>query len=353
MHGSLHLKNGFNARERVQLEGAVIDGSLDCRGGSVFVGSFGRPSEPVALEARGIHVGGRVRLKDFDPKQEGNFRNLKNPSKFKSDGIVRFSGATIGDDLEFVGAEFTSSNTTGLQAPGATIKGTLWLQSLSCAPIDLTGATVGVLKIDDDGKGQWPKNGDLQIDGLTYTRMISNSDAATSKWLDEMPDKPFRPQPYRQFADVLVKSGNESMAEKTLIQMEDERRANGNLSHWGTFSSWFLRETLLYGYGPYRILLLFLLVPLGSLFVWIAKPKGLMLPTDTSSPRPLNELSPFWYSLNVFLPIINLNQEKHWWPKVDNCGGTLLRIYLWIEILAGWFVGTLFLAALTGLIRKP
>jgi hypothetical protein len=41
-------------------------------------------------------------------------------------------------------------------------------------------------------------------------------------------------------------------------------------------------------------------------------------------------------SLDVFLPFVNLHQEQH----------------LWAQIIAGWLLSAIFLAAVTGLIRN-
>ena len=69
------------------------------------------------------------------------------------------------------------------------------------------------------------------------------------------------------------------------------------------------------------------------------------------------------YSLDVFVPLIDLHQAKHWMlnanpgPKLLSIKGftlhtgVLLRIYLWIHITLGWVITMLLVSGLTGLIR--
>ena len=69
------------------------------------------------------------------------------------------------------------------------------------------------------------------------------------------------------------------------------------------------------------------------------------------------------YSLDVFVPLIDLQQAKYWLPNASrgpkllsikefalHTGG-LLRLYLWVHITMGWAITMLLVAGLTGLIR--
>ena len=76
---------------------------------------------------------------------------------------------------------------------------------------------------------------------------------------------------------------------------------------------------------------------------------------------------PWVYSLDTFLPIVDLHQEGRWLPNrgggdlvtafcpdryVGITWGELLYMWFWLEILLGWLLTTLALAGLTGLIRR-
>jgi hypothetical protein len=57
-------------------------------------------------------------------------------------------------------------------------------------------------------------------------------------------------------------------------------------------------------------------------------------------------------------------QEHYWWPDdaaTGNCSilgyrlrvhGSVLRYYLWLQIIAGWLLSAIFIASVTGLLRN-
>ena len=71
--------------------------------------------------------------------------------------------------------------------------------------------------------------------------------------------------------------------------------------------------------------------------------KSASSPAEVSYPP----FCPFLYSLDVFVPLLQLHQTKYWLP-----GSWLLWSYFALHSLAGWVLTALFLAALTGLLRK-
>lgn len=85
------------------------------------------------------------------------------------------------------------------------------------------------------------------------------------------------------------------------------------------------------------------------------------VPATAPSPTPLGKqscdgsypcLNPFIYSLDAFLPIIELHQEKYWLPDPSRPGGRYVLWYLWFHICMGWLFTSLLAAALTGLVKK-
>ena len=63
-------------------------------------------------------------------------------------------------------------------------------------------------------------------------------------------------------------------------------------------------------------------------------------------------LQPVLYSLDAFLPIVDLHQEKYWLPDSSKKMGWLFQAYLWLHISFGWILSTVFVAGLTGLVKK-
>jgi len=109
-------------------------------------------------------------------------------------------------------------------------------------------------------------------------------------------------------------------------------------------------------------------VLLGWVVVRIAKTASVMRPTfpenvPADSPRRYERLYPLLYSLDVFLPFVNLHQEHYWWPDAEasgrcrvlsatvSCRGSFVLYYLWAQIIAGWILSAIFVAGVTGLIR--
>jgi hypothetical protein len=75
---------------------------------------------------------------------------------------------------------------------------------------------------------------------------------------------------------------------------------------------------------------------------------------------------PFAYSLNAFLPVVDLGQEAAWRPKQQPFSpvplktllnfitdpGSFVQLLIWVETLLGWLAGLLLVAVVSGLARK-
>ena len=74
--------------------------------------------------------------------------------------------------------------------------------------------------------------------------------------------------------------------------------------------------------------------------------------------------SGFAYSLDAFLPVVNLAQAENWSPDPSRSytanvskfnvevSGAMIRFYLWIHILSGWTLCTLLVVALARVFNK-
>jgi hypothetical protein len=187
------------------------------------------------------------------------------------------------------------------------------------------------------------------------------------RWLALQPPG-FHLQPYRQLAKVLCESGDEPGAIQVLVAEEDASYRQFGLL--GRFEGAFLKATIGYGYQPLRTIGWSLLVVLfGWSVVWAAKRAGVMRATwpenaPSSSEPDYGNLHPFLYSLDVFLPFVNLHQEHYWWPDSETSrqcalfgyqlrlSGSLVRHYLWLQVISGWLLSAILVAGLTGLMRS-
>ena len=83
---------------------------------------------------------------------------------------------------------------------------------------------------------------------------------------------------------------------------------------------------------------------LGTLFFGIGSYGGQLTETKEGMIPTFNA---FVYSLDTFVPLVDLHQAKYRLPT-----GPGLRLYLWIHISSGWVLTTLLVVGLTGLVRR-
>src|ERR1700752_950151 len=335
--GYVFLSWGFRAHGRVNLNSVTIGTYLFCKGGQFF--NAGQP----ALSCQFSHVKGAVSC-----------------SAFQSDGLVQFVGTTIAGGLSFIGAEFRGAAAHGVTLQNANIGGSLQWKKIVLAPnteLNLSHLKLGQLEDDEQS---WPAKGKLVLDGFSYDA-IANVPLDTRKrkvWLKshleylkrQAPDQ-FTLQPHRQLADILRKSGYEDNARDVLIDMHKARREQGGFSNSGWVWSWILQGTIGFGYRSHRTLLWALgLVILGAFLFNAGYQAGFLVPPKPDT-KLVSEFSAIGYSLDSFLPIINLHQEELWVPSGFG-GGRWIQYYYWLHICLGWALITLGVAGFTGLVRK-
>ena len=364
---NVNFRDGFSAEGEVRLVGADIGGDLTCRGGK-FHNSGGR-----ALSADGLITKDNVNLNgDFSAK-----------------GEVRLLSANIGRNLNCSGGKFHNPNMCALNVNGGKIMiGLLWQKTICEGGVNLAYARADVLA---DDSGSW-KSCKVDLDGFTYTRFANPMDAQSRiGWLAKRPDeKKFSPLPYEQAAKVLFGMGHVHDAREILLKKERLLTERGNFP-------WMWRQgrkiwDVLAGYG-YRPWLHTFLISLGimtigsGLFCW-GEQAGRIVPhqpaalvsmkyqygripaetPDETVARKFSgypEFSPILFSVDIFVPFLNLHQEpfwypapdggyQHWWGSVEDGnfsrGGWLERWY-WFQIIAGWVLTSLFLLSVTGLLR--
>ena len=337
--GGVFLSKGFRARGEVRLVGTTIGTVLQCEGGWFF--NRGKR----ALSAELIKVGAGAYF----------------GHGFRTNGMLSFLHGSIGGgELSFVDARFIGDDAdNGVELAGATIAGQLnwcWVKHSARTVLDLQGAKLGKL-LDDETS--WPAARRLLVEGLTYSAISPTDAHSRLRWLARQQPRPFHPQPYEQLAKVLRASGYEADAIRIAIGREDARRVYGGLGLWARGWSRLLKLTIGHGYKPHRALVGSLaFVLLGWYVFGAAHDLRLMVPAKSET---AGSFSPLIYSLDTFLPIVDLDQAQTWRPddraRCRRLGrelpcGLAVRWYLWVQILMGWVLTTLGVAALTGLVRK-
>ena len=270
---------------------------------------------------------------------------------------------------------------------------------LTLSNLNLTGniefevTETNTLNIEGSKFWEQEKLKEFKLDGFKYNHLLGkNLDSSTlEKWLDKMPE--FKPQPYKQLAKVLRNMGHHKEANDIMIEYNDiitEKSDNKFIKLlkriYGTTAG--------YGYKPMRVIKWMTIVwLLCSLFYWNASKVAVFAPNnplvfqkkdyyechveengtswsdvfnwekynssnnwiDSKLEGEYTTFNPFMYSLDVILPIVDLQVEKDWGQYVAMKDGTLndfTRWLMWFEILFGWIYSLILVAILSGLAKN-
>jgi sRNA-binding regulator protein Hfq len=404
VNGNVLLSDGFKANGEVRFLGAVINGNFDCKDGSfINVNKNG-----YAIVADGIDVKGNVFLiNNFNANgevrfleariggqfncQNGKFIN-KNGSAitangmdvknkvllidgFKAEGEVCFPNATIGGNFVCENSEFINKGKAAISADGITTNGGLFLRNGFKAEgrvsivgaivhghffwsdvehpertiLDMRNAKAGVLW--DDEKS-WPAKGNLILEGFVYEDIGDDApkDAKSRiEWLNRQGDERFWPGPYEQLAKVLEKMGHYEDAKKIRIEKERKMTELGDFGWWTRFWRDVLRFTIGYGYRPWRALWFIGGFILFGFMVFRSGHKAGVI--VHAGEKTYNKFNALVYSIEKFVPVVNLSMAKYWIPDASKRWGAIIRCYMWLHIIFGWILTTLLIVGLTGLVK--
>ena len=363
-NGNVYLSDGFDAKGKVQFNGARIRGNIDCQGGTFSV--------PEGLPSR-----------DFAA-----------PGEAFSEDAVSLVNAEVMGALMLAPIE-------GTTRPAAVLNGSL----------DLKSAYIRVLV---DSEATWPKpaNGHegairhvIHLDGFTYERFagVAPTQAEARKnWLKCQPaahmGHDFKPQPFEQVIKVLKNMGHPEEARRLAIERQGflvrRRLSNRDCKHGHIRAlprfMWESTVGLLIGHGYKPLRILVIMAAVGVMFGFyykLAAEKGIFAPRDAqvftqaafdkcrgrpggwttcSEVEPTfaeySQFNPWVYSFNVLLPVVDLYQEKNWVPMRKEvpieAAGYTFKVPSWgtnalvlTEVVFGWVASLLAVAAFSGLVK--
>jgi hypothetical protein len=377
---SSHLEDFEVRRSRtgaVDADTSITHRDLSFQTGDYGLISFMRANVDGTLDLSGARImdGGTVTVNLVEANVGGDAIFHEG---FTTNGTVDARLAKIGHDLSFHDVVFAGDG--GLNAERATIGGTLyWVQVKHTPKTQLDLENTRASAIWDD-EASWPAPGNLIVNGFVYGEIVGGPGDALArlKWLALQPPD-YRPQPFRQLAKVLADAGREEGATDVLIAKELALRRYGHQSRFDRAWSLMLEVTIGYGYRPLRALWwIAAFVLLGTILFGWGHRLRIITPTEEAAyrefvasgeaPPHYPVFNPLVYSLENFLPVVELHQDKYWRPnprhgargQVRRAGEPLdssslpsrfLRWYLWIHILAGWTITPLLFAGLSGLVR--
>jgi hypothetical protein len=332
IEGSVFLRNNFGCQGQVRIMGATINGNLECDG------------------ARLSNPGGTV----LNIEGTRFLRNVFLRRGFYAKGRVNLASAIIEGSLHIYG--LTNSQDLILNLRHSRI-GTLW-----------------------DDQASWPAQGNLFLDGFQYDRLSETSPLnakSRNLWLSRQRADQFLPQPFEQLAMALRAMGHNRDARLIMIE---KNRARARHADFLSQDWWWYRafgRAIGYGYRPWRAFAMSLAVIIvGAVLFATGFRNGLISPTSQRISRQLGTVATrgttfpddypvfnaFAYSLEAFTPLLKLDQTASWQPNANRGAplvilglatttGALLRYYLWAHITLGWVLTTLWIGAVSGLIK--
>lgn len=374
----------------VRVDGAWIEGGLDLVGCHV----------PRSLLLQNCTINGQLALRDATVKGirlHGSTvdgisgdrlqcdGDISLRDGFTATGEVRLTGARVGGDLTVSGARLSSGANTCLKLDGARIEGTLMLHDLVAVDGAVSLGGVRTALFTDD-LSTCDKIVELKLDGFQYQRLSKDApaDAPTRiKWL--LKQRPghliedFRAQPWEHLIQVLREMGHEEDARNIAIAKQVQLRKAGKYRALGHPLHWIYGLVAGYGFRPMRTVCWMVgLWLISAVAFQYGADKGWMGPTHplihkdkalaetcraswancAAVPPEYTTFQAYMYSLDVILPLVNLQQQNDWGPIVVTTsnqpihGGVLLRWLMWIEILFGWAASLLLVAALSNLMKQ-
>lgn len=382
--GSVFLSDDFTATGEVGLVGAQIDGDLECEGAKLDA------KEGIALSANRAVIKGDVNL----------------TGSFTSTGEVRLQGMWIDGSLSCKGAKLDGKSGVALGCDGMQVTGSFFFCGLASPVQGVSLASAKVGRLIDDA-ASWGEK--LVLDGFVYEHLAGEAptDAATRlAWIKKQSCKfiekeDFRPQPWKQLQKVLRAMGHTEDARQVGIAFEDHLRAIGRIgqtpadwqkwrrtaySHVVKAFHFSFKWLIGYGYRSLRLGAWMVGVWLFCAFVyWSAALQGVMAPSNPlvfqnmpqyesckpnwylceALPEEYTGFSPLAYSLDVLLPLVNLQQEQDWAALIPTPKGSwyqellgnwsfkhFVRLVIWFEILFGWVASLLLVAVVSGLTKR-
>ncbi|HXZ75848.1 MAG TPA: hypothetical protein VEH31_33950, partial [Streptosporangiaceae bacterium] len=144
--------------------------------------------------------------------------------------------------------------------------------------------------------------------------------------------------------------GNEDAARVIAIARQRDLRERGKLTIGAKWWNWILEQSTGYGYKLYRPLLALLgLAVIGAIIFYVAEAHGLM---QVRIAKPIPAFQPFVYSLQLVVPLVDLQETEVWLPKTGTLAGNLLMAYVWVAIAFGWLFSGALLAGIGRLWRQ-
>jgi hypothetical protein len=361
--------NGANFKGNLNLDGTSFNSLADFRGGvfarwlSLNKVVFNGPARfyginvPGSIEANGTQFNETQEGVSFEGMKVGGYVFLRHAT-FK--GPARFYRAIVANNLEADDAVFSkSANPTNFE--NMRVDGHAFFRRTTFAgPVTFNSTTIGGtfetgydqgnahfgeaanfsnMSADAVGFFKTIFAGPIVVRGMKYQRMSTSTPLDLLTLLNR---SYYDSGSYTQLEQYCRDTGDLDMADE--IYMDKRRRERDQLSVGSKLGNLMLDWLVGYGRRPWRTLLWSTSIVLGAaLFVFRKSDMQARNPNDESG-----HYSRFLYSLDLLLPIVDLQSASIWRPKPE-C--RLARRYLPIHVILGWILATILAGTLTGLLK--
>jgi uncharacterized protein YjbI with pentapeptide repeats len=298
--------------------------------------------------ARAFHAEGTK----FQDKEEGaTFTSIKVGQAFFIDAVfegpVTFVKADIDGIFGAVNAKFRNKK-GGTAFIAMKVGGNASFENAVFeAPVSFNFSEFVTLDLSNVS---WP---DVYMQGMSYKYIRAAPEELDShKALLKLANQSaYSAEVYSKLEEFFLRQGYRGDADKVFIAGKRRERKEYFYSAFGSsfgtsvgywfrwLGSWMLYLLVGYGRRPWQAgIACAVVIALGCV----------LFSPNKMEPQTPRVYSRFWYSLNLFLPVVDLQAGKVWKPKADQ---TFLRNYMRVHILLGWILIPLVVAALTGLIK--
>lgn len=195
----------------------------------------------------------------------------------------------------------------------------------------------------------WPqKKGSIQLDAISYRNISAGHE--NDSWLKLVTlinRAEYSGNAYETLEAFFIRQGYRNRADRVFIERKWRERKGISKGFWSwpsKFKNLFLWAVVGYGRRPWLALLWStVLIAFGSYMFW--QEKGMVRKNSEHFGIHYN---PVWYSLDLFVPLVDLQTAKYWMPK-QNRG--FARNYIRLHTILGWLLIPIGVAAWTGIIR--
>jgi hypothetical protein len=352
-----------NKDEEVNFDGIHVAGSLSFNK-IVFEGS-------VILANATIN---QLECTETKFNRDANFYNLK-VNEYASfanasfGGLANFESIDIAKDLDLTKAQFNSPSDTisffsmkvggnaiffmakfsgGFSLIKADIAGNLDFSFAQATKPNSDKSFAGT-KVDTaifDGATIVPH---YMLNGVSYRLIGSDSNEHLISLIDQ---SDYSPDTYTTLEAYFRRMGFNDVADDTYVAGRERERDENFRGHHISYLPKYLWSWVLYivvGYGKHLArALLWSLILIGIGIFIFRKEDYMMIRDEKDIERYKNKYHPVWYSLALFLPIVELEDAKIWAPRMDRKWS---RFYMRLHIILGYLLIPIGLAAWTGLIK--